>query len=80
MMTRQSLILRKRDFRFETYWLKNADCMDRVKEIWGQPTRDSKALDGVLFKFKKVKNFLKGWGLIRQVVTKKGGKKLRMKY
>jgi hypothetical protein len=76
MMTRQSLILRKRDFRFETYWLKNADRMDRVKEIWGQPTRDSKALDGVLFKFKKVKNFLKGWGLIRQVVTKKRRKEI----
>jgi hypothetical protein len=62
MMTRQSPISRKRDFRFEIYWLKNADCMERVKEIWGQPTQDSKALDRVLFKLKKVKNFLKGWG------------------
>jgi hypothetical protein len=76
MMTRQSLILRKRDFRFETYWLKNADCMDRVKEIWGQPTRDSKALDGVLFKFKKVKNFLKGWGFNKAGSNKKRRKEI----
>jgi hypothetical protein len=48
--------------------------MERVKEIWDHPTRDSKALDKVLFKLKKEKNFLKGWGF-----NKAGSNKKRMK-
>jgi hypothetical protein len=62
MVTRQNPTSRKRDFRFERYWLKNDECMEKLREIWGQPTRDSKALDRVQFKLRKVKNFLKGWG------------------
>jgi hypothetical protein len=40
MVTRQNSSSRRRDFRFETYWLKNVGCMDKIREIWGQPTRD----------------------------------------
>jgi hypothetical protein len=45
----------RRDFRFETGWLKNNECMQRIQQIWEQPTRDEKCLDKVLFKLKKNK-------------------------
>jgi hypothetical protein len=35
--------------------------MEKIKEIWMQPTRDVNTLDMVLFKLKKVKKYLKGW-------------------
>jgi hypothetical protein len=36
-----------------------------VKELWEIPTRDTNALDKVLFKLKKVRKFLNGWGYNR---------------
>jgi hypothetical protein len=51
-----------REFRFEVSWIGHADVLPKVKEIWLAPTRDNVALDRVLFKLKKVKRFLKGWG------------------
>jgi hypothetical protein len=43
-----------RDFRFELTWLAQSDFLPRVKEMWLAPTRDSRTLDRVLFKLKKV--------------------------
>jgi hypothetical protein len=51
-----------REFRFELSWLGHADFLPKVKKIWMSPTRDRNALDRVLFKLRKVKKFLKGWG------------------
>jgi hypothetical protein len=52
----------RRDFRFELTWLKHPGFYQKVNEIWLTPTRDDVALDRVLFKLKKVKKALKGWG------------------
>jgi hypothetical protein len=43
--------------------LKHQNFPPKVKEIWCEPIRDVVPLDKVLFKIKKVKRFLKGWGL-----------------
>jgi hypothetical protein len=53
---------KKRDFRFELSWLRHPDFLNKVHEIWSEPTRDEVSLDRVSFKLKKVKKFLKGWG------------------
>jgi hypothetical protein len=52
----------RRDFRFELTWLKYPDFLHKVNEVWTTPTRDEVTLDKVLFKLKKVKKALKGWG------------------
>jgi hypothetical protein len=52
----------RREFRFELFWLKHPDFFPMVAEIWSAPTRDVVVLDKILFKLKKVKKFLKGWG------------------
>lgn len=52
----------RREFIFEPFWLKHPDLLSKVTEIWNAPTRDVRILDSVLFKLKKVKKFLKGWG------------------
>jgi hypothetical protein len=51
-----------RDFRFELSWISHSEFLPKVKEIWQAPTRDSISLDRILFKLKKVKKYLKGWG------------------
>jgi DNA-binding transcriptional MerR regulator len=60
--TMQTIPSKSRDFRFELSWLKDHNILEKVKEIWGEPTRDKVALNRVQFKLKKVKKFLKGWG------------------
>jgi hypothetical protein len=52
----------KRDFRFEVSWMKHPDFLPMVSRIWSEYTRDRTVLDKVLFKLKKVKRSLKGWG------------------
>jgi hypothetical protein len=52
----------RREFRYELTWLKHPDFLHRVAEIWHAPTRDELVLDRVIFKIKKVKKFLEGWG------------------
>jgi hypothetical protein len=52
----------RRDFRFELTWLKHLDFLHKVDEIWSTPTRDKIPLNKFLFKLKKVKKVLKGWG------------------
>jgi hypothetical protein len=51
-----------REFRFELTWVAHPDFLPKIQEIWGAPTKDVKALDMFLFRLKKVKQFLKGWG------------------
>jgi exonuclease III len=53
----------KREFRFELFWIKHPDFLKKVSEIWNAPTRDVNNIDTVLFKLKKVKKYLKGWGV-----------------
>jgi hypothetical protein len=53
---------KRRDFRFEMTWLKHPEFLSKINEIWCEPTMDEIALDRVLFKLKRVKRFLKGWG------------------
>jgi tRNA nucleotidyltransferase/poly(A) polymerase len=60
-----------REFRFELCWLKNSELMEKVREIWLSPTRDNIALNKMLFKLKKVKKFLKGWGFNKAKKNKK---------
>jgi hypothetical protein len=52
----------RRDFRFELTWLRHPDFLHKVEEIWSTPTRDKIPLNKFLFKLKKVKKALKGWG------------------
>jgi hypothetical protein len=42
--------------------LDHEEFLPKVKEILMTPTRDTRSLDKVMFKLKKVKKFLKGWG------------------
>jgi hypothetical protein len=74
LSTRQRDRNRKRDFKFELSWLQDNVCVKRIQEIWEQPIRDVNALDRVLFRMKKVKKFLKGWGF-----NKAGSEKKRKK-
>jgi hypothetical protein len=41
--------------------LRQEGFLPKIKEIWLAPTRDTVALNRVMFKLKKVKIFLKGW-------------------
>jgi hypothetical protein len=50
------------EFKFELSWLRHPDFYQKVKDIWEVPTRDNRVLDRVLFKIKKVKKILIGWG------------------
>jgi hypothetical protein len=65
---------RNDEFRFELPWLKQRDFLERVGKLWKVPIGDSIPLDRVLFKLKKVKKSLKGWGF-----NLSGNKKKRMK-
>jgi hypothetical protein len=65
---------RNNEFRFELSCLKQQDFLEMVEKIWKVPTRDSIPLDRVIFKLKKVKESLKGWGF-----NLSGNKKQRMK-
>jgi hypothetical protein len=51
----------RRDFIFELFWMKHPEFLSKVAEIWSDPM-DVVTLDKILFKLKKVKKFLKGWG------------------
>jgi hypothetical protein len=62
MLTQQSYKLKSRVSRFELNWLTHPELLPKVKELWLAPTRDTKVLDRVLFKLKKIRKFLKGWG------------------
>jgi hypothetical protein len=52
-----------RMFKFELHWLDHPDFLIKVKESWQVLTRDDSTLSRVLFKMKKVKKILKGWGI-----------------
>jgi hypothetical protein len=53
---------KNREFIFEMTWIKHPEFLPKIREIWLDPTRDEVVLDRVMFKIKKVKKFLKGWG------------------
>jgi hypothetical protein len=74
LLTRYNQHNKMREFRFELAWLKERECLERVQQIWSIPTRDERVLNRVLFKLKKVKKILKGWGYNRS-----GSAKLRRK-
>jgi hypothetical protein len=67
----------KREFRFELFWIKHPDFLKKVSEIWNAPTRDVNNLDKVLFKLKKVKKSLKGWGYNLSESRKKRKKEIQ---
>jgi hypothetical protein len=48
--------------------------LDKIRELWGEPTRDKSAMNRVQFKLKKVKNFLKRVELQPFWTDKKKGK------
>jgi hypothetical protein len=52
----------RRDFKFELTWLQQPEFLNKVEHIWIVPTRDKNTLDKVLFKSRKVRKALKGWG------------------
>jgi hypothetical protein len=70
-----SSVNKKREFRFELAWLKDAEFLSKVQEIWENHVRDVIALDKVLFKLRKVMRLIKGWGFNRA-----GNKKLKKGY
>jgi hypothetical protein len=72
--TMQSTPSKSRDFRFELSWLQNHSILDKIRELWGEPTRDKSAMNRVQFKLKKVKNFLKRVELQPFWTDKKKGK------
>jgi hypothetical protein len=51
-----------------------------VYEIWFDPTRDEVTLNRVIFKLKKVKKFMKGWGFNLSGSRKKGSRKYWKKW
>jgi hypothetical protein len=64
------------EFKFELSWLRQHEFYQRVKDIWEVPTRDIKALVRVIFKIKKVKKSLKGWGINISVNRKRRSKEI----
>jgi hypothetical protein len=63
------------EFKFKLSWLRQLEFYQRIKEIWKVPTRDIKVLDRVLFKIKKVKKSLNGWGIIFLVTEREEPRK-----
>jgi hypothetical protein len=62
MNSQFSTLSQSRSFKIELSWLEHPDFLVKVEEIWLAPTRDNSTLSRVLFKLKKVRKFLKGWG------------------
>jgi hypothetical protein len=53
--------------------------MQIVQRIWEQPTRDRVSLNRALFKLKKVKKALKGWGYNLSGTRKRRKKEIQEK-
>jgi hypothetical protein len=68
-----------KEFRFELAWIKHEEFMHIVQRIWEKPTRDRISLNRVLFKLKKVKKTLKGWGYNLSGARKRRKKEIKDK-
>ena len=62
---------KKHPFCFETAWLKHEDFLPKVAEIWGEGVRAKDAAEMWNIKLKRVKKFLKGWGMSLKGHSKK---------
>jgi hypothetical protein len=62
LSTQQNQPRHNREFRFELTWLTHPNFLPKVQEIWDTLTRHKKVLDRVMYKMRKVKQYLKGWG------------------
>jgi hypothetical protein len=68
-----------REFQFELAWIRHDEFMQIVQRIWEQPTRDRVSLNRALFKLKKVKKALKGWGYNLSGTRKRRKKEIQEK-
>jgi hypothetical protein len=48
-------------FRFELSWLKHADFIPLVREIWDKHCHADTTFDRIQIKLKRFKKFFKGW-------------------
>jgi uncharacterized protein (DUF2249 family) len=62
---------RKKQFCFETAWLRHPDFLVKVKETWEKPVRARNAADTWCIKLNRIKKVLKGWGANIKGHTKK---------
>jgi hypothetical protein len=63
-------------FRFEKWWLEQADFKDLVKEIWATPCAFSDVLDIWQFKVRLLRKKIKGWAINVNASLKKLKKEL----
>ena len=53
---------KRREFKFDTSWLKNDLFLPKVAEIWEKPVRSNDPIDIINIKLKRFKSYFKGWG------------------
>lgn len=63
-------------FRFEKWWLGVEGCAELIIQNWNQPCPCSKAIDVCQFKIRRLRKFLKGWGINIDAEQKKYKKML----
>jgi hypothetical protein len=61
--TNTGKIKKTKGFCFETSWIKHADFLPKMKEIWEEQAVTDSVVDNWHIKLNRVKKFLKGWGL-----------------
>jgi hypothetical protein len=61
----------KKQFCFETAWLRHPDFLVKVKETWEKPVIARNAADKWCIKLNRIKKVLKGWGANVKGHTKK---------
>ena len=77
LCTDQEKVKKSKAFCFETSWLKQPDFLPKITEIWEDHVVGASTVDRWIIKIKRVKKFLKGWGLSLKGHTRKYRRILR---
>ena len=77
LCTDQEKVKKSKAFCFETSWLKLPDFLPKITEIWEDHVVGASVVDRWIIKIKRVKKFLKGWGLSLKGHTRKYRRILR---
>ena len=70
-MYRTQVVGEKKGFTFETSWIKHPDFVPKIKQIWEKSVSGKSFVDVWVIELKRVKIFLKGWGINLKGQTKK---------
>jgi hypothetical protein len=56
-------VKKTKDFRYELFWMKADDFLERVKKAWLCAKKGKDRLSSFILKLMSVKDSLKGWGV-----------------